>query len=111
MHILLVDDEEEALGLLAGILQREGHAVDTCEDAESALVRLASATYDVMMTDQAMPGMSGTDLVLAARRLQSGLRCVVASGHTAPDESAQGDARWIGKPFDVDALLTLLGSA
>jgi CheY-like chemotaxis protein len=109
MQILLVDDEDDARSLLARVLRRQGYSVDTCADAPLALIQLEATSYDVMITDQVMPGMSGTDLVLAARRLQRGLRCIVASGHGPPEESSRGDTAWITKPLDLDAVLSLLG--
>jgi DNA-binding response OmpR family regulator len=111
MHILLVDDEDDAVSLLARVLRRQGHSVDTCADAALALLRLEASSYDVMMTDQSMPGMSGTDLVLAARRIRSGLRCIVASGHSQPEESMRGYVAWITKPLDLGEVLALLGPA
>lgn len=111
MSILLVDDEEDSSSMLALMLRRDGYAVDGCATAELALERLATTSYDVLMTDQSMPGMKGTDLVVAARRLQGGLRCIIATGYNAPEESLRGDATWITKPLDVDALVTLLGPA
>jgi DNA-binding response OmpR family regulator len=111
MHILLVDDEDDAMTLLARVLRREGYSVDTCTDAALALIRLEATSYDVMMTDQSMPGMSGTDLVLAARRLHGGLRCIVASGHMQPDESMRAAAAWLTKPLDIDEVIALLGPA
>ncbi len=111
MQILLVDDEDDARSLLARVLRRQGYSVDTCADGALALIQLESTSYDVMMTDQIMPGMSGTDLVLAARRLHSGLRCIVASGHAPPEESIRGHAEWITKPLDIGEVLALLGPA
>ena len=111
MRILLVDDEEDSSSILARMLRRDGYAVDGCASAELALGRLATTSYDVLMTDQSMPGMKGTDLVVAARLLQGGLRCIIATGYNAPEESLRGEATWITKPLDVAALVTLLGPA
>jgi len=111
MEILLVDDEDDSRAILACMLRDQGYAVATCPDAAAALVRLDATTYDVMITDQSMPGMSGTDLVLAARRLQSGLRCIVASGHAPPPAPILGDTTWITKPLDIVELFKLLGPA
>ena len=111
MKMLLVDDEDDARSLLALVLRRQGYSVDTCADAALALTQLEATRYDVMMTDQTMPGMSGTDLVLAARRLQSGLRCIVASGQPPPEASVRGDTAWLTKPLDIGEVLALLGPA
>lgn len=111
MKILIVDDEDDARDLLAFMLRDEGHVVDGCADAALALARLEAARYDVMITDQTMPRMSGLELVLAARRLQSELRCIIVSGLAAPDESERFDTAWIMKPLDIEAVLALLEPA
>jgi DNA-binding response OmpR family regulator len=111
MKILLVDDEDDSRTMLERLLRREGYTVDACADAKLALTQLAATTYDVMMTDQTMPGMSGTDLVAAARRLQSGLRCIVTSGRAPNAESVRDGTTWLVKPLDVDAVFALLGPA
>ena len=111
MQILLVDDEDDARNLLARTLRGEGYVVDECADAALALARLEATTYDVLITDQSMPGMSGLDLVVAARRLQRGLRCIVASGYSQPPGSESGDTTWITKPLDLEEIFALLGPA
>lgn len=111
MNILLVDDDQDSSRMLARMLRLDGYATDTCANAELALARLATTSYDVLMTDQTMPGMQGSDLVIAARHLQIGLRCIIATGRNAPEESLRGGATWITKPIDIDALIALLGPA
>lgn len=95
--------------MLAAMLRRGGYGVDGCASAARALVRLTAAPYDVMMTDQSMPGMKGTELVIAAQLLQTGLRCIIATGHNPPEQSRRGAATWLTKPLDLDALIALLG--
>ena len=111
MNILLVDDDEESAGMLAGLLRREGYDVDGCANAALALVRLGATSYDVILTDQSMPGMKGSELVVAARLLQADLRCIIATGLNPPEESLRGRTIWITKPLDIDELIALLGPA
>jgi DNA-binding response OmpR family regulator len=111
MQILLVDDEDDALAILTRMLRSEGHRVDGCADAKLALTRLEANTYDVMITDLTMPGMSGLDLVVAARRLQVGLHCIIASGHDAPAQGEPAETKWITKPLDIEELLALIEPA
>ena len=109
MRILVVDDETDAGDLLGRLLRGEGYVVDVCEDAPTALVHLEAGSYDVLITDESMHGMSGSKLVSAALLLQTGLKCIIASGHAQPAESLHGTAVWISKPVDVEALLALVG--
>lgn len=71
MKILLVDDDEVSPMMLARMLRQEGYSVEGCANGALALVQLAARPCDVMMTDQTMLGMKGTELVVAARLLQS----------------------------------------
>jgi CheY-like chemotaxis protein len=102
-RVLVVDDDEVTRSAIVGLLSGEGCVVDACEDGEQALARLRSGSYDVLLTDQVMPRMSGIELVASAKVLSSGLRCLVMSGRARP-EGATGVV-WISKPIDVDALL------
>ena len=109
MKILLVDDEDETREMLERLLRHEGYSVDGCADGDLALAQIESNAYDVMMTDQTMPGMSGTDLVAAARALRSNLRCIVTSGRAATPESVRDGTIWLVKPLDVDKIMAVLG--
>jgi two-component system response regulator MtrA len=109
MRILVVDDEDDARDLLARVLRSEGYAVDVCAAAATALVNLEAGSYDVLITDESMHGMSGSELVSAALLLQTGIKCIVLSGHEEPTDSMHGRTAWISKPVDIAALLALVG--
>jgi DNA-binding NtrC family response regulator len=59
----------------------------------------------VLLTDLVMPGMSGLELIRAARTTHPSLRCLVMTGHPSSDEP---DVEWIAKPIDLDQLLAHL---
>jgi DNA-binding response OmpR family regulator len=73
MRILVVEDETRLAILLRRGLGEEGHAVDLSPSAEEALDWLESATYDVVILDIMLPGMSGIELC----RLMRAKRCSV----------------------------------
>jgi CheY-like chemotaxis protein len=109
-RLLVVDDDKatrQALGLL---LTGEGYVVELCDSGAGALERLRSRSYDVLLTDLVMSGMTGLELIRAARALYPAQRCLILSGH----ESGTGgvsDVPWISKPIDIDELLAALGPA
>ncbi len=104
---MVVDDDEGTRKILSALLKSEGHAVHACEAAELALSQLSAAPADMLLTDLVMPGMTGLELVSAARELSCPpRRIVVMSGH-APTEAAN-DIAWLRKPIDVDALFELV---
>ena len=67
-RLLVVDDDEEALRLLAEVLEREGYTVVRALTVEQALRALDGATpFDAVLTDLRMPGASGLDLLREVR--------------------------------------------
>ena len=110
MRLLLVDDDETTLRLLGGLLASEGHVIDKCQSAASALEHLRTKPYDVLLTDMVMSTMNGLELVTNARELHPTLRCMVMSGHSR-NERVPSDVGWIKKPVDFDGLLAMLASA
>jgi adenylate cyclase len=69
-RILIVDDTAANRDLLAPRLLRDGHEVETAENAATALDRLVSANFDLILLDLVMPGMDGFELLC---RLKSNL--------------------------------------
>ena len=68
INLLVVDDER---GLCAGVqeaLRREGYAVDAANDARTALERMRTRLYNLVVTDMRMPDMSGLQLLQEARQ-------------------------------------------
>ena len=65
--VLVVDDESYILKLIQDVLRKKGYYVELCDTGESALKKLQSMYFDCLITDSAMPGMSGLELVRAVR--------------------------------------------
>ncbi|HEY2018823.1 MAG TPA: response regulator [Bryobacteraceae bacterium] len=107
-RILIVDDADEARGILAIALQTlQDVRVEVAVSAEDALSKLDGGTVDVVVTDFRMGGMSGLELLAALRERGMWPRCgaVVISGETDPDlrrtALEQGAAAFFGKPFSA----------
>jgi CheY-like chemotaxis protein len=79
-HILIVDDDAALLNLEATILGREGHWVETAKDGEAAWQALQSGHFDLLVTDNRMPGISGLALVRQLRIASITLPIVMVSG-------------------------------
>ncbi|HEX4331694.1 MAG TPA: cache domain-containing protein [Usitatibacter sp.] len=93
-RVLLIDDEKPLLMMTAELLARLGYEPSPFSDPRSALASLEAmpSAYDVVLTDETMPGLTGTELAHAARKARPGLPVVLVSGYTsAPaDELAAG---------------------
>jgi two-component system OmpR family response regulator len=108
-RILLVDDEREVLNLNADVLVRAGYLVDTAEDGASGWKALKANRYDVLITDNSMPGVTGLELIKKARSEDMTLSVILASG-TVPAEELNR-CPWLEvsallpKPYSIAALL------
>jgi two-component system cell cycle sensor histidine kinase/response regulator CckA len=107
--ILLVDDESNVRGVTARLLRSLGYEVLEATDPGSAL-RLAGggASFDLLLTDVVMPGMSGGELSERLTELRPGLPTLFISGYApevpADDRLASGAADYLAKPFDRSTL-------
>lgn len=63
MKLLLVDDDAFLRDMYATKFREVGHEIDVAESGEQALKKVREKTYDVVLTDVIMPGMSGFELL------------------------------------------------
>lgn len=100
LRLLIVDDEASLLNLLDRYLKRLGYQVDTALTGEEALTRFAQspASYDCVLTDLTLPGMSGEQLIERIRELRPGLPALISSGY--PYEPRPGvPTAFLQKPY------------
>lgn len=79
--MLIVDDDEEIRALLARRLRRLGYSVGEAGDGVEALVQVAAAVPDVVVTDMAMPRLDGLGLLKELREKDPELPVIVLTGH------------------------------
>ena len=100
--VLVVDDDEGVRSTTATLLRALGYGVTEAESGPAALDLLrAGAAIDVLLTDVAMPDMTGPDLAHHVAALRPGLPMVFFTGYADPD-SISGSARMarlLRKPF------------
>lgn len=100
MKILVVDDEESIRRMVSLVLRRYGHAVLVAADGPQALEILAHDQIDLLVSDVAMPVMTGPELVTAARQLCPEVSVLLMSGSEQPPGYP-----FLAKPFQADSLL------
>lgn len=114
--VLLVDDEPNILAALKRTLRREGYDVLTADSGEEGLALLAKHAVQVIVSDQRMPGMSGTEFLSRVKSLHPRTVRIVLSGYA--EVSAVADAinkgavyRFMMKPWDDNQLKAEVQSA
>ncbi|MGV8940419.1 MAG: EAL domain-containing protein [Lysobacter sp.] len=80
--LLLLDDEENVLRSLARLFRRDGYQILTANSVREAFDLLASNTVQVILSDQRMPDMSGTEFLTRVRDLYPATMRMVLSGYT-----------------------------
>ena len=80
--LLLVDDEENILRSLKRLFRRDGYKITIAVGGEEGLKQLAKERFDVIISDQRMPGMSGTEFFSKVNLLYPDTIRIVLSGYT-----------------------------
>jgi CheY-like chemotaxis protein len=95
-HVLYIDDDASLVFLVTRLLERRGCRVTGCISQREGLdaLRADPASFDLLVTDYNMPGMSGLDVAREARSIRAGLPVAVATGFI--DESLRANAAEAG---------------
>ena len=115
--VLVVDDEEQVRTLTVRILGRSGYHVLEAPGVEIALGLLdePTAAVDLVLSDVAMPGLSGKDLFRAISKSRPGLPVVFMSGYAlgiyAPEGLVEAGVKILPKPFTQEDLLEFVTEA
>jgi two-component system CheB/CheR fusion protein len=117
LEVLLVDDDSDGRDAMRELLTFAGASVHTARSVDDALAMLTSKHFDAMVSDIAMPGRDGYELIRVVRRreLQEGLPRVYAvaltgfaSLHDRDAAMTAGFDDHLAKPVDADALVEKL---
>ena len=113
MKILVVDDEPAQRELVSGFLARHAFEVTTARDGAEALERFRSEPADLILTDQKMPGLSGLELLAAARAVTPEVAVIVMTAYGTIEDAVAaikaGATDYLTKPLQLDELLHRIG--
>jgi CheY-like chemotaxis protein len=80
LRILVVDDEPSVREVLSAMLSDDSHEVETASDGREGFEKFRHGTWDLVMTDRAMPQMNGDQLAIAIKQLNPEMPVVLVTG-------------------------------
>jgi DNA-binding response OmpR family regulator len=105
----VVEDDGEIRRLNTEVLMHSGYAVDAAEDGDEAWNDLQVRNYDLMVTDNDMPKVSGVELIKKLHAVRMALPVIMATGRIPTEEFERypwlQPAATLLKPYTVDELL------
>ena len=111
LKVLAVDDDRLVLFNTVAMLEDVGHAAVEAGSGEEALELLRKQNFDLVITDQAMPKMSGAQLIEAIARDWPALPVILATGYAELPGGIEVKAPRLGKPFTEYQLAQVLKAA
>lgn len=109
-RILVVDDDSAVLEVLAHVLESVEADVETCSDPEEALRRFEGEAFDVVISDERMPKMSGSEMLRRLRGLSPRTPTILLTGFASRKKrdaayEREGVFCYVAKPFDTNDLV------
>ncbi len=108
-RILVVDDDESIRRINTMFLLRAGYEVDSVEDGAVAWDTLNTCSYDLLITDNNMPNLTGLELLRKVRDNNMALPVIMASGIIPTETFVQNPwlrpTATLSKPHTIEALL------
>lgn len=113
--ILVVDDERSMRDFLKILLKKEGHEIQTAENATVGIEVFREYQPDLVISDIRMPQGSGFDLLEAVKAENPEVPVILITAFAAPDDAVlamkSGAFDYISKPFNVDEIKSVINSA
>jgi len=108
-RVLVIDDHEEMVELLAEQLREEGFVVDVATDGRHGMAMAQSRLPDLVVTDMKMKGFDGFDVLRACKELDPELPVLIMTAFGGVDSAVeaikQGAEHYFTKPFRLDEVL------
>jgi len=108
-RILVIDDDENILKVVAAILKDKGYEVSVAGTGSEAIKKTQKNHYDLMLIDIKLPDMDGTELLTKIRDTKPRIRKVIVTGYPTLQNAVaavnKGADAYVMKPFDVESML------
>jgi two-component system, OmpR family, response regulator CpxR len=115
VKVLLVDDEQEFVEVLAERLEARGFDVRTSFSGDDALIKLKESEADIVILDVLMPGKDGMETLREIKQLNPLVEVIMLTGHATIETAISGlklnAYDYLMKPTDTEALVTKITNA
>jgi DNA-binding response OmpR family regulator len=110
--VLIVEDDAELLGAMSEALQDAGYLVVSASDGAAALVMLRSVNVSLVVSDLAMPGMDGLELIeaSASNPESASIPIIMMTGSERVETAPAGCVAVLSKPFSLGELMAMVGA-
>jgi DNA-binding response OmpR family regulator len=113
LAIVVIDDNPQSLEYVSNVLVHEGVTILTAANAEEGLALIYAHRPQIVLTDIAMPGLSGLDVVQQVAKFDSTIQVIVMSardsGVSATKALQLGAADYLAKPISLSVLRERVG--
>lgn len=110
--ILLIEDEPSMRLGVSHALSGSGYEVTACEDGNEGVKALSEHSFDLIITDLRLPGLSGMEVLSSAREISPETGVIMITGfpevNTAVSSIKKGAFDYLSKPFSNEALLIVI---
>jgi len=118
IHVLVVDDQDDARDLIRAVLETCGAAVETAGDVDEAMLSIRRHVPNVLISDIGMPGQDGYDLIRKVRQLPAdrggGVPAAALSGYARTEDRRRaldaGYSMHLAKPIEPAELIDVVAS-
>jgi DNA-binding NtrC family response regulator len=110
IRLLLVDDEPDVVNAYSEVLAERGYETAVATSAAEAREIAARGFFDLLVLDERMPGMNGTEFFIECRRLYPGIGAIFITGNATVDSAVRalraGALDLLQKPVEKEALVS-----
>lgn len=114
-NVLVVDNDRDMCRVISDVLKHAGIKVNIAYDGESALAKVKKRTFDLMLLDYKLPGISGLTVLEKTRQVRPNLKTIMISafGNKSTRVRAKelGAYAFLDKPFNIEGLVKVVRKA
>ena len=114
-NVLIIDDDESIRTACLQTLQASGFRVQAVDDGSLAMDRISRESFDVVLLDLKMPGISGMEILKTLKQNNPGIQVIVITGYASIDSAVEagrlGVFEFLCKPFTPEDLINTVDKA